>query len=1084
MQHSANGMNIVTLFKPPLKVWGEAIYGYCRHHWRDILILLTLALLGGGACYWGSQWINPGVLDSNAASAWFEADVPRVFENMTDRHSNHYRTKVHPLFSLLAFPPVFALQKAFQLTPLQAVNWVMAGMAALWIGLLFVLLRSLNCRRGDAVLFSLLGATSAAAVFWFVVPETYPFGSVTILAALLFASLAQTKRLSSLGYVAISAATLSMTITNWMVGILTALVNQPRKRAAQLSINAFCLVTVLWGVQKFLFTTSVFFLGDREEQQYVLDPDAGGPLQIVQSFFAHAQIMPAIRAVDKFNRPEWPVLTTQLSSPGSASFWGAAGVVVWLALLGLGFWSLFSLKQHPKFRLVLGLSLLGQLALHLVYGDETFLYSLHFAPLLLIVAALTTLTPYRRWGLLLASGVLLCTVINNYQQFVYATDFAFAHGTPRQQVQGQMHYRPQDPWPRGVGHVVLATPGSREEDKAYHEPGGSFSPSVDSFGVSIWVMDGQGNFNVSSDQIPLKEIEQRWVERRGGEMPAVATQTKFYQGTWSEIAQGRWRLDLQIPDGGKTQAAIALRSVGPAGGPIHSLDWNDQQLTVNDRWTVEIDPTPKQVVLGHEGDKGWKDSAAAAAHWEGEDGWGYARLDLGDGTQWHVTLTDLTPPSPNDLQIQTLQPTPQLDIPDDTFQASVQAQVAHLMMGLVGRQTRPGEPTNYPLPWQRDGAYELVALARAGQLDVAQELSAQFAEEDFFGGFGPEADAPGLSIWALAEVASQVKDPAYDQQLWPYIKRKAEFILKMLSAEEPIYQGVTAPIVPKMEGNPELTLVAEPAQDGLIMGKMDNHRPILFINAVSYRGLLDAAAWAERLGQTEERQRWRIAAQQLQQAWQKGFKPPESNNERTYISALWPTWVADGIQDKVAENLQARWRQLHDDKGAFRQTPLWTYFDLAEAHQWLFLNQPEEVWRTLEWFWDHQSSPGLYTWWEGDGEENASGRWEQVRGWVDPPHVTPHYWTAAEMLLLQLDMLAYVDPTADQPTLVVGAGVLTEWLDQPIGVEGILTGPYRVDWRWDGQTVKVTVQGPQAVQVKLGPAFPKTTPVTVTYQSA
>ena len=35
--------------------------------------------------------------------------------------------------------------------------------------------------------------------------------------------------------------------------------------------------------------------------------------------------------------------------------------------------------------------------------------------------------------------------------------------TPRQSVAQAMILRPNDPWPRGKGHVVLAAPGSREE---------------------------------------------------------------------------------------------------------------------------------------------------------------------------------------------------------------------------------------------------------------------------------------------------------------------------------------------------------------------------------------------------------------------------------------------------------------------------------------------------------------------------------------------------------------------------------------------------------------------------------------------
>ena len=429
------------------------------------------------------------------------------------------------------------------------------------------------------------------------------------------------------------------------------------------------------------------------------------------------------------------------------------------------------------------------------------------------------------------------------------------------------------------------------------------------------------------------------------------------------------------------------------------------------------------------------------------------------------------------------QATFKLDLPEKQFAASLNAQVAHLMMSLVDQQTRPGDPMNYPFSWQRDGAYTVVALARAGHLEVAKDLSTYFAKKDFFGGFGPEADAPGLSIWALNEVAMQLNQPEYDQWVWPHIYRKAEFILEMLATDRVVHQPVTAPIVPKMKDDPELTLVADPARDGLIIGRMDRHRPLLFVNAVSYRGLLDAASLADRVNQPAAAKRWRAKAVQLQKAWRKAFKPPESNNPRTYISSLWPTWVATSDRNALFQRLQARWTELRDAQGEFRRPPLWTYFDVAEAHQWLFLDRPDRVWKTLRWFWKHQTSPGLYTWWEGEGEENTSRSWEYIRGWVNPPHVTPHYWTAAEILLLQLDMLAYIDRAASDPTLVIGAGIPATWLEQAMKVQRLPILNGQVDWIWDNKQMHIKFRNMRSnkVNVRLGAAFPSNTPLYIEY---
>jgi hypothetical protein len=659
------------------------------------------------------------------------------------------------------------------------------------------------------------------------------------------------------------------------------------------------------------------------------------------------------------------------------------------------------------------------------------------------------------------------------------------HFTERAAVRQAMDARPKDPWPRGTGHVILAPPGSREEWKSYLEPGGSFSPTVGSFGVSIWIRQLGGPIEATSDSIPLDQVRQRlvWPSRHG--IPAIETETPYFKARWTRgtvgTLAGNATLDLQSPLFADKTTAIAIRSVGPAGGPIHSLQWEGGQLVVNGRWRVRTIPPTTAVRLGEEGAELWTLpllDVQPLRQWTGDSGWGFAMLELPPAISWRVEIEDSHPMPLLGLRYETARSGLELSLPEPRFAESLDAQVAHLMMGLVGRETRPGDPTNYPLAWLRDGAYAVVALARAGQLDVARQLSYSLAENDFFGGFGPEADAPGLALWAIEEVSVQVRDHEFDEWLWPHVFRKAEFILEMLDAKQPIRKAVRGPIVPRHRNDPDLSLICDPARDGLIVGRMDWHRPLLFVNAVNYRGLLSAAALAERQDHRGEAARWRERAAQLQRAWVAAFKPPASENERTYTSGLWPTWVASPHRDAFRQGLEDRWSKLRTAEGSFRETPLWTYFEIADTHQWLFLGQPERAWKTLHYFWNGQVSPGLYTWWEGEGEENTFGLWEQVRGWVNPPHVTPHYWTAAEMLLLQLDMLAYVDESASEQTLVIGAGVSPEWVSRPMSVRGVSTRLGDVDWKWDGSTMQVTVRGMKC-PVRLGPAFPTNPPMKV-----
>jgi len=571
-----------------------------------------------------------------------------------------------------------------------------------------------------------------------------------------------------------------------------------------------------------------------------------------------------------------------------------------------------------------------------------------------------------------------------------------------------MKLHPDDPWPPMRGHVVLAWPGTLMEEKGYHEPGAWFSPAPGSFGVTV---------------LPQRASRQQLLNW------GISTSNDAWQASW--VARGPCNYELRV-EPHVAGVKVRVQSAGPAGGPITSLERTKIGLIINRRWVLQR----------------LRDSTSG-----GEGDWRWVEIPI---------------PSPRVLPLRSVAPCAappfelgggvHVETPDRRFNGSLQAQEAHLLMGLTGDETRPGETVNYPLKWLRDGTYSLTALARTGHLPAARTLARQFAEQDFFGGFGSEADAPGLALWALEEVAARLRDPKFDAWLWPHAKRKAAWIVRMRHTTEPIRIPPSGPIVPRHRRDPNLDFVCDTARDGLIIGRMDHHRPLLFVNAVSYAGLMHAAALADRTGMKADSMAWRTEAAELREAWWRAFDlPKERGNERTAIVGLWPTGVA--------ADQPARYRAALPDPD-FTKRPLWTYFDLARANNWLLLGEPDKAWRTLEYFWANQPSPGLYTLWEGEGEENTFGLWENIRGWTAPPYVTPHYWAAAEMLHLQLDMLVY----EDGHDIVIGAGVKPEWLAKDITIRGIHTRRGVVNWTWAQRKLIVTLDG-KPVPYRPGSAF-------------
>ncbi|MBD1909873.1 MULTISPECIES: hypothetical protein [unclassified Leptolyngbya] len=446
----------------------------------DIAVGVLMAIALGVLVYQGANLIDPYFYEKRV-DAWFQGDLPYRFEMITDYTGHYAHDKSHPAFSPLGFVPT-TLLRLLGLDAIHAARTVMSSLAGLWVVTMFLVLRGLGARLLDAVLFTLLGASSASFIFWYTVPETYPFGSLAYLLTLGLVLQSEQHVRSWVWFALSGAFNVGITLTNFMVAIFATLANFSWQRAifilgAGLVLAATVAVMVILQLHPFTYIGFAIALyiafrlclprieriaGQLEgsatfqklfrlalalaailgiaaitvimvipsirgylveelgqELQYIFPVFAGGPFIILRSIFAHTIVMPAPQLLINSWHPETGLLLllTQMSAAGSGSSWGAIAVGLWMALLGLGFWGFFRSREHTKFRLVLGLSLAGQVLLHLIYGEETFLYSLHFLPLLILVAAWSVFTRARVVALVLAGLLVATLAANNIQQF-------------------------------------------------------------------------------------------------------------------------------------------------------------------------------------------------------------------------------------------------------------------------------------------------------------------------------------------------------------------------------------------------------------------------------------------------------------------------------------------------------------------------------------------------------------------------------------------------------------------------------------------------------------------------------------------
>jgi hypothetical protein len=647
------------------------------------------------------------------------------------------------------------------------------------------------------------------------------------------------------------------------------------------------------------------------------------------------------------------------------------------------------------------------------------------------------------------------------------------NATARAQVFEEMRRRPGDDWPAPGGHVPLGPWNAPWDQRGWLEPGGAFSPAFGSFGISWRLVPaaGAGAGSAVDALKPSAAATHRYAVTADGQ-PAIDVRAPHLSLRWAVSPEGGFVADVETRPPPGLQVEMLLRSVGPAGGPLRSISSADRSLLLSPAWRIAGLPSGAQVLLGDEASARGLNAAVVSSSVHSPGGWAFARVVMPAGrSRLHVSheaaAQSPVPPSWPVAQGCEIQGLP------EPFTNLVRANTRSLLAGIVDGESRPGDHINYPDEWLRDGAYIVTALARCGHRDVAAAMLRRYARQDFFGGFGAEADAPGLALWALHEVWGA--DPVALERVWPDVQRKAAILVGLLQARADARYRFDGPALAAYKAHPEINLVANPAKNGLIDGRMDWHRPKFYVNAVSFLGLERAARMASSLGHVAQADGWRSQAEALRLAWKADIKASRAHaaqdvqNPRTLASAWYPSGVA-GPGDIDLE-LERWWSQGAWKKGSAAIEPQWTYFDLASAHQWLYLGQPARTREVLDWFAAADRVPGLWSLWEGRHEENASGWWERARGNVRPKGITPHYWSSAEALLAGLDMLALEAP-GPVPTLLVGAGLPAAWLEQAVDVACIGTGTRTVSWRWNGKD-RVEVQGAAGMQLKLGDGFRK-----------
>lgn len=632
--------------------------------------------------------------------------------------------------------------------------------------------------------------------------------------------------------------------------------------------------------------------------------------------------------------------------------------------------------------------------------------------------------------------------------------------------------------PRSDVRVFLGEPGAPEATKTTVEPGNVFSPGMRTFGVTWWLRLPDENSFFATESAPLDSLHWRYED---GFLPIIhcetqfaslsTTHTMFQDGTAkarSEAVCARLELTNHGDTAQRVEVFVALRSLGPAGGPLHDLavgeDRRSFRLGRRSLPLLGFDREPESIgcAVGDPSPFAREGQVPTESQSNDDGGWcfGLARFDLSlaAGEYWRITLdcpqqtygnlmnempsTAIPHPEHFDARLEQQRASWQarfgeidLQVPDTDFRNAFFAGLQHMLTATVGDQARIA-PLSYPLPWLRDSVYIIRCFDLAGLHDVARAATEYCARNDFFGGFGAEGDAPGQGIWALVGHYRVLRDRQWLRDIYPAIQRKCQWLFRMRRTDEPIQVFVDTPTLSFTHAERAAGMVCLAARNGLIYGAMDHgiESALGWVNHWALAGLREAAFAAIELGEKADAERYQHEADALQEALEAYVQahPDYFTHERTVNSLIWPTraWETSPMFTSVQAGFDTWWKTNRAREESFIPEPYWLYFEAAQAHNALRFGRRDNVWQVLDYRLSHQDVPGLYGWREGGdtvGTDNAVygvTLINQLRGCHIFDSITPHGWSQSELWLLQRAVL--VEDTRDG--LLLFAGLPDRWL--------------------------------------------------------
>ncbi|HEX9982235.1 MAG TPA: hypothetical protein VGF69_03140 [Thermoanaerobaculia bacterium] len=395
-----------------------------------------------------------------------------------------------------------------------------------------------------------------------------------------------------------------------------------------------------------------------------------------------------------------------------------------------------------------------------------------------------------------------------------------------------------------------------------------------------------------------------------------------------------------------------------------------------------------------------------------------------DGTlrQWAGTLARFT-----------------VDIPAaPELSRTIRSNAAYILINRDGPSIQPGSRA-YDRSWIRDGSLTSTALLRLGFVEPVREFVRWYAKHLRDDGYVPccvsaagadpvpEHDSHGQFIYLVAEIYRHTHDRKLVEELWPDVVRTAAFIDRLR------HERMTE----RYRGTAFYGLVPESiSHEGYSAKPMHSYWDDFFI----LRGLKDAAYLAEVLG--KDATPYALMRDEFRRDLLASIARTMQDHKIDYIPgcvelgdfdatsttvAVSPVDEAETLPreallrtfEKYMENFRLRRDGKSDSEG-------YTPYEWRVVGTLVRLGRIAEAHETMRWLFLDQRPPAWNHWSEGVRHEARRG------GFIGD---MPHTWVGSDFIRSALDLFVY----EHEDKLVIGAGVLPEWLDRGVTIDHIST---------------------------------------------